>query len=185
MSKTKSVENAIILSDIFVSFYTCVETAFFRISQFFENTLDQQRWHRDVLKKMTLTIRGIRERVISEDIYHELEELLRFRHFKRYYFEFDYDWDRLELVRTKFLSVRRRVIAALKDYQDYLEALAECLDIDKLIDLLAIHAALNNNEEGAITGGSGETDFGHGLSCHKRHPLTGEKRHLLSIGRVC
>jgi len=124
MSKTKSVENAIILSEIFVSFYTCVETAFFRISQFFENTLDQQRWHRDVLKKMTLTIRGIRERVISEDIYHELEELLRFRHFKRYYFEFDYDWDRLELVRTKFLSVRRRVIAALKDYQDYLEALA-------------------------------------------------------------
>ncbi|MEE9307634.1 MAG: hypothetical protein V3V57_08965 [Spirochaetia bacterium] len=43
----------------------------------------------------------------------DLEELLRFRHFKRYYFEFDYDWDRLELVRTKFLSVRRRVIEEL------------------------------------------------------------------------
>jgi len=36
-SKTKSVENAIILGDLFVSFYTCVETAFFRISQLFES----------------------------------------------------------------------------------------------------------------------------------------------------
>ena len=123
-SGAKSIEAAIILSDIFVSFYTCVETAFFRISQFFENTLDQQRWHRDVLRKMTMSIKGIRERVISDDTYHELEELLRFRHFKRYYFEFDYDWDRLELVRKKFLAVRCRVVAELRRYEELLETLA-------------------------------------------------------------
>jgi hypothetical protein len=51
-SAARSVENAIVLSDIFVSYYTCLETAFLRISQFFENTLDQRRWHRDVLRKM-------------------------------------------------------------------------------------------------------------------------------------
>ena len=33
----QSTENAIIVSDVFVSFYTCLETAFLRISQFFEN----------------------------------------------------------------------------------------------------------------------------------------------------
>ncbi len=123
-SEAKTVETAIILSDIFVSFYTCVETAFFRISQFFENTLNQQRWHRDLLKKMTLNIRGTRERVISDDTYHELEELLRFRHFKRYYFEFDYDWDRLELVRKKYISARLRVIEEVRQYEEYLETLA-------------------------------------------------------------
>ena len=123
-SKTRSVENAIILSDIVVNFYTCAETAFFRISQFFENTLNQKRWHRDMLKKMTLTIPGIRKRVISDDTFRDLEELLRSRHFKRYYFEFDYDWDRLELLRTKFLSVRRRLIDELTSYEDYLETLA-------------------------------------------------------------
>ncbi len=122
--KTKSVENAIILSDIVVSYYTCAETAFFRISQFFENTLDQKRWHKDVLKKMTLTIPGIRKRVISDDTFHDLEELLRFRHFKRYYIDFNYDWDRLELVRTKFLSVRSRLIDELTSYEDYLGILA-------------------------------------------------------------
>ena len=36
----QSTENAIIVSDVFVSFYTCIETAFLRISQFFENALD-------------------------------------------------------------------------------------------------------------------------------------------------
>ena len=128
VGKTKSVEDAIILSDIVVNFYTCTETAFFRISRFFENTLDQKRWHRDVLKKMTLTIPGIRKRVISDDTFRDLEELLRFRHFKRYYFEFDYDWDRLELVRTKFKSVRRRLVDELTSYKDYLGTLAREAD---------------------------------------------------------
>jgi hypothetical protein len=123
-SAGRSVENAIVLSDVFVSYYTCLETAFLRISQFFENALDQRRWHRDVLKKMTLTIRGIRRRVISDTSYRDLQELLRFRHFKRYYFEFDYDWDRLELVRTKFLSVRSRMPKEIETYIEYLETLA-------------------------------------------------------------
>jgi len=85
---------------------------------------EQRRWHRDVLKKMTLTIRGIRKRVVSDATFHELDELLRFGHFKRYYFEFEYDWDRLEVVRKKFLSARRRVVQELEAYNDYLEELA-------------------------------------------------------------
>ena len=39
----QSTENAIIVSDVMVSFYTCLETAFLRISQFFENALDDAR----------------------------------------------------------------------------------------------------------------------------------------------
>jgi hypothetical protein len=123
-STEKNVESAIILSDVFVSFYTCLETPFLRISQYFENALDRRRWHRDVLKKMTLTIRGIRKRVVSDATFHDLDELLRFRHFKRYYFEFEYDWDRLEVVRKKYLSARRRAVQELEAYIDYLEGLA-------------------------------------------------------------
>ncbi len=125
VSQKQSVEHAIILSDIFVNFYTCAETAFFRISQFFENSLNQKNWHKDVLRKMTLTIPGIRRKVVSEQLHHDLEELLRFRHFKRYYFEFDYDWDRLELVRKKYISARSRLIDELTEYKKYLLKLAE------------------------------------------------------------
>ena len=121
----QSTENAIIVSDVFVSFYTCLETAFLRISQLFENALDDSRWHEQLLRAMTWTIPSVRERVISDTSYAALSELRRFRHFKRYYFEFDYDWDRLELVRSKYLACRTSVRAELAAYSAYLQQLAE------------------------------------------------------------
>ena len=119
----RSTEDAIIVSDVFVSFYTCVETAFLRISQLFENALDSSRWHEQLLRAMTRTIPSVRERVISDPSYTALSELRRFRHFKRYYF--DYDWDRLELVRAKYLACRTPVRAEIAAYSAYLQRLAE------------------------------------------------------------
>ena len=121
----RSTENAIIVSDVFVSFYTCVETAFLRISQLFENTLDSSRWHEQLLRAMTRTIPSVRERVISDTSYTALSELRRFRHFKRYYFAFDHDWERLELVRAKYLACRAPVQAEIAAYSAYLRRLAE------------------------------------------------------------
>ena len=121
----QSTENAIIVSDVFVSFYTCLETAFLRISQYFENALDSSRWHEQLLRAMTLTIPSVRERVISDASYTALSELRRFRHFKRYYFAFDYDWERLDLVRAKYLACRTPVRAELAAYSAYLQRLAE------------------------------------------------------------
>ena len=121
----RSVENAIIVSDVLVSFYTCLETAFLRISQFFENALDDARWHEQLLAAMTWTVPGVRERVISDATRAALSELRRFRHFKRYYFAFDYDWERLDLVRSKYLACRSRVRADLEAYAAYVERLAD------------------------------------------------------------
>ena len=121
----QSTENAIIVSDVFVSFYTCLETAFLRISQLFENALDASRWHEQLLRAMARTIPSVRARVISDTSYAALSELRRFRHFKRYYFEFDYDWERLELVRSKYLACRTSVRAELATYSAYLRQLAE------------------------------------------------------------
>ena len=121
----QSTENAIIVSDVFVSFYTCLETAFLRISQLFENALGDSRWHEQLLRAMTRTIPSVRDRVFSDTSYAALSELRRFRHFKRYYFEFDYDWDRLELVRSKYLACRTSVRAELAAYSAYLQQLAE------------------------------------------------------------
>ena len=120
----QSTENAIIVSDVFVSFYTCLETAFLRISQFFENALDDARWHEHLLRAMTWTVPEVRERVISDATFAALSELRRFRHFKRYYFSFDYDWDRLELVRSKYLACRDPVRGELVAYSAYLQRIA-------------------------------------------------------------
>ena len=48
----------------------------------------------------------------------------RFRHCKRYYFAFDYDWERLDLVRSKYLACRNQVRADLEAYAAYVERLA-------------------------------------------------------------
>jgi len=131
-SNMKTKENGIVISEIASNFYTCLETVFFRISRFFENSLDPARWHKEVLRKMTVTVPGIRERVITDETYRSLSELLRFRHFKRYYFDFDYDWDRLELIMKKIDKVRGPIVKELSDYIVYIESLANEAGVDEV-----------------------------------------------------
>ena len=122
--RERTTEQAIVLADVLVSYYTCLETMFLRISQFFENDLDSEKWHQDLLGKMSLSIEGIRDPVISDDTAALLSELLRFRHFKRYYFEFEYDWDRIDFLRKKFGRLRPAVESDLVRFTQFLRSLA-------------------------------------------------------------
>lgn len=112
----RSLEKAVLLADVFVNYYTCLETIFFRIAQFFENSLPTERWHAELLDKMRLQIAGVRESVISAESYMLLDELRRFRHFKRYYFSMDYDWDRLEFLSTKFVRLLQTITIDLDQF---------------------------------------------------------------------
>lgn len=51
MPQEKSCD-LVILADIFADYYTCVETAFVRISKFFENSIDQSKCHIHLLEKI-------------------------------------------------------------------------------------------------------------------------------------
>ncbi len=117
LGRTKST--ALIVAQILENFYTCLETLFLRISRFFENSLTQERWHADLLEKMTLRVPGIRVAVISESTHRALEELLRFRHFKRYYFQLDYDWERLDFLTKKYREVYPAVLAHLDAFEKF------------------------------------------------------------------
>ena len=115
-------ENAIVLSEILCNYYTCLETLFLRVSQFFENDLAVDRWHQDLLEKMTLNIEGVRPRLLSDAAHVPLRELMRFRHFKRYYLEFDYDWDKLEFLQRKLAAARRDVGPDIDAFVEALQA---------------------------------------------------------------
>ena len=110
----------VILSDILTDYYTCLEMAFVRISKFFENNLEQDRWHKHLLEKMTLEIPGIRIAVLSDNSYRLLDEFLRFRHFKRYYYDYNYDEDRMEFLEKKFNQSLPLVMEDLKLFIDFL-----------------------------------------------------------------
>ena len=116
----KIQSTALIIAGILENYYTCLETIFLRITEYFENTLRPHKWHSDLLRKMALKINGIREAAISDKTFSILSELLRFRHFKRYYFELEYDWDRLDYMIKKLEQVRPIVEDDLQFFLSFL-----------------------------------------------------------------
>ena len=115
--------SALIVAGLLENYYTCLETIFLRISQSFENNLDPARWHNDLLQKMTLEIEGVRAAAVSGETISPLFELLKFRHFKRYYFELEYDWDRLDFLVTKLRQVHPLVTRDLERFVRFASAL--------------------------------------------------------------
>jgi hypothetical protein len=121
----KGTAAAMVLSQIFTDYYTSLETLFLRISQFFENSLSKKEWHKDLLLKMTLNVTGLRMPVISDSSYACCMELLRFRHFRRYYFELEYDWDRIANVEKKYKQLRKTINADLAGFKQFLLQVAD------------------------------------------------------------
>ena len=116
----RTANAALIVAGLLENYYTCLETIYIRISQYFENDLTADRWHTDLLEKMTLHIEGVRVPVVSEKNYRNLLELLKFRHFKRYYFETEYDWDRLDFLMKKLNAAHPQVHADLESFKQFL-----------------------------------------------------------------
>jgi hypothetical protein len=121
----KTADSVLIPVQILENAYTAVETLILRISQAFENHLDSRRWHADLLEKMTLEVPKIRPKVLSAATYQRLAELMRFRHFKRYYFELDFDWRKTDFLVTLF----RELVPLLKaDLDRFAAALHSATD---------------------------------------------------------
>ncbi len=115
--------SALIVAGLLENYYTCLETIFLRISQHFENDLGSDRWHQDLLQRMTLEIQGVRAAAVSEEALPPLSELLRFRHFKRYYFELEYDWDRLDFLVAKLRQAHPLVTRDLERFGRFMSTL--------------------------------------------------------------
>jgi hypothetical protein len=75
------------------------------------------------LDKMILEIEDVRPQVISSSTYLGLLELLKFRHFSRYYFELDYDWDKLKFLLKKFNDIHVQVRMDISDFERFLDKL--------------------------------------------------------------
>lgn len=117
----RDLRDAVLLSDILCNTYTCLETILFRIARVFENHLQADRWHKELLRKMQLEVPGIRRAVLSRESYQLLDELRRFRHFKRYYYDFDYDWSRLDYLRGVYERLTPLIHVDLDAFSSFLQ----------------------------------------------------------------
>lgn len=114
---------AMLHASFLVDYYTCIETCFWRIAQFFENSLSGQRWHKDLLDRMRISIPGLREAVIRDEVHDALQELMRFRHFRRYYFEMNYDMAKINFLREKLHFLHQELPLDLSRFQNFLQSL--------------------------------------------------------------
>jgi len=119
---------ALAISQAFCNYYTCLETLFLRISQFFENNPRPSAWHRDLLDKMRLDVPDLRQRVVSDASHRLLLEFLKFRHFCRYYFEFDYDRDKLQLQMKRFMELKPMLGEDMERFFDFIRQLQNVKD---------------------------------------------------------
>jgi hypothetical protein len=79
--------------------YGLFENLFGRIATFFGNQItDRQRWHAQLLRRMTLDVSQVRPPVIGQDLYDSLDEMRRFRHLFRNAYVLNFDPDRLSIV---------------------------------------------------------------------------------------
>ncbi len=61
-------------------FYTCCKRIFKKIGQDINGRFDdQEKWHKELLFRMTIPVRDVRPAVISEELAAELDEYLSFR----------------------------------------------------------------------------------------------------------
>ncbi len=121
----KTSDSVLIPVQLLENGYTAVETLFLRISQAFENSLEPDRWHTHLLEKMTLQIAGVRPPTITHKTKEQLDELMRFRHFKRYYFQFDYDWRKIDLLIQIFRETVPELRSELAEFTAKLSEAAE------------------------------------------------------------
>ncbi len=84
------------------NFYNGCENIFTNIARFFENDLNPDSWHADLLKRMKLDIAGYRPAVIDEALYRLLDDFRGFRHVYRHIYTFELDWERERLVAKRF-----------------------------------------------------------------------------------
>ena len=114
---------AVMLAGLIENYYTCAETVFVRISQFFGNHLPSDRWHRELLERMCLEIPATRPRVLSDALYNDLLELMRFRHFRRYYFGTAYDWERIDSLLQRVNRIADKLPQELQTFRNFLTQL--------------------------------------------------------------
>ncbi|MEW6102926.1 MAG: hypothetical protein AB1630_03765 [bacterium] len=104
-------------------FYNCCERIFkyvaIEINGGYE---DSERWHKALLFKMTIAIKGLRPAVISEGLAALLDEYLSFRHLFRNIYGFELKGERMGYLVERFDKVVDMLIKEIKDFLVFLEA---------------------------------------------------------------
>lgn len=104
-----------------VNIYNLMENYFLCIARGFENAIEGDRWHKDLVKRMSLEIEGVRPALLETRDVPLIDELRAFRHVFRNIYQGALDIEKLKLVDSRmpdaldaFKSAYGRFAAALR-----------------------------------------------------------------------
>jgi hypothetical protein len=103
--------------------YTGCERIFRNIASTFENSIDENLWHRAILDRMRLEIEDVRPALLSERSYDHLSELLAFRHYFRHAYDSDIREDKFEIVASSTLELRELLLDDIENFIDFVDKL--------------------------------------------------------------
>jgi hypothetical protein len=111
-----------------VNLYNLMENYCLRIAKCFENNVDKLTWHRDLIKRMSLEIDGIRPALLDGKDVPMIDELRAFRHVFRHIYQSELDVEKLKLVDSRtpkaldaFKSAHDRFIVNLQQLIEILD----------------------------------------------------------------
>ncbi len=88
--------------------YCAFEDLFKIIAEGFENHIqDKTKYHSELLKRMTISIEGVRPAVLSRNSFVYLDNLRSFRHFFRHAYSYELDERKVRLVLDDAYNLRR------------------------------------------------------------------------------
>lgn len=108
--------------------YNALEAYFLRVAKFFENNVDQQAWHRDLLDRMLLEIPDIRPALITDPAVAErIDELRRFRHLFRNLYKTRLKAQKLRIVYEAAMGIADDFFPMHRAFMTWLRTLAQAV----------------------------------------------------------
>jgi len=103
--------------------YNAFENIFRNVAATFENALDRDEWHAQLLQRMRLDLSPVRPAVIDDRAFAALDELRRFRHVFRSIYGATLDSAKLRLVAAKALELRPLYAAEIRRFLAFVRGL--------------------------------------------------------------
>lgn len=100
--------------------YGAFEQLFEEVARFFENQIDEVRYHADMIRRMQLEIQGIRPALLSAETAADLDELRRFRHLFRHACAAELDPDKVADLAAQAMRTQRTFA---RDFERFLARL--------------------------------------------------------------
>jgi len=108
--------------------YGVIENYCLRIAKFFENGLAQDAWHKELLRRMTLTIGDLRPAFLDEQSMLLIDELRSFRHLFRNLYARPLDPQRMRLIQEKVQPASESFLNAHDAYRAKLATIAGAVE---------------------------------------------------------